>query len=78
VVINLEYGGLKPVIFYGFNIMKKFILASLLIFPPVNLGTGLLFGIYQTDQPLKIIAGLIISTVIYIVPMYFLLKSKNK
>lgn len=58
--------------------MKKFIIASLLIFPPVNLGIGLLFGVYQKDQPLKIIVGLVISTIIYIVPMYFLLKSKNK
>jgi hypothetical protein len=61
-----------------FHIMKKFIFASLLIFPPVNLGIGLLFGVYRTDQPLKIIVGLLISTIIYIVPMCFLLKSKNR
>ena len=58
--------------------MKKIILTSLFIFLPVNFGIGLLFGVYQTDRPLKIIVSLIISTLFYIVPMYFLLKSKVK
>ena len=58
--------------------MKKIILTSLCIFLPVNFGIGLLFGVYQTDRPLKIIVSLIISTLFYIVPMYFLLESKVK
>lgn len=58
--------------------MKKIILTSLFIFLPVNFGIGLLLGVYQTDQPLKIIVSLIISTLFYIVPMYFLLKHKAK
>ncbi|EGQ76996.1 hypothetical protein HMPREF9418_1424 [Neisseria macacae ATCC 33926] len=58
--------------------MKKIILTSLCIFLPVNFGIGLLLGVYQTDRPLKIIVSLIISTLFYIVPMYFLLKRKAK
>jgi len=50
--------------------MKKIILTSLCIFLPMNFGIGLLFGVYQTDRPLKIIVSLIISTIFYIVPMY--------
>ena len=56
--------------------MKKIILTSLFIFLPVNFGIGLLFGVYQTDQPLKIIVSLIISTLFYIVPMYFYSNAK--
>jgi len=62
----------------GFYAMKKIILTSLCIFLPVNFGIGLLLGVYQTDRPLKIIVSLIISTLFYIVPMYFLLKRKAK
>ena len=58
--------------------MKKIILTSLFIFLPVNFGIGLLLGVYQTDRPLKIIVSLIINTLFYIVPMYFLLKHKAK
>ena len=58
--------------------MKKMILISLFIFLPVNFGIGLLLGVYQTDQPLKIIVTLIISTLFYVAAMYFLLKYKAK
>ena len=80
VSINFKYGmaSFHPVIINGFYAMKKIILTSLFIFLPVNFGIGLLLGVYQTDQPLKIIVSLIISTLFYIVPMYFLLKHKAK
>ena len=76
--LQIRYGKFHPVIVNGFYAMKKIILTSLFIFLPVNFGIGLLFGVYQTDQPLKIIVSLIISTLFYIVPMYFLLKYKAK
>ncbi|MDO4907985.1 hypothetical protein [Neisseria sp.] len=58
--------------------MNNFIKASLLLFPAAHLGIGLLVGFYHWDQPLKTFVGLAINTVIYVVPMYLLLKSRKR
>lgn len=58
--------------------MKKIILFSIIFIPITNFVVGLALGLYDLNQPAKIIVSLIVITIVYVVLMYFLLKSKNQ
>ncbi|PJO09898.1 hypothetical protein CRG49_005320 [Neisseria sp. N95_16] len=58
--------------------MSRFLISTLVLFPILMLIFGLFMGTFDLNQSIKILIGLLASTLIFALGMYLIFKPKSR